>query len=631
MSAKNTNRSTGLCSGLLVTLAATAIAGCGGGGGAGTPTPAPTPTSAAPSIITQPAAATVADGASAQFSITAAGDAPLAYQWRRNGVDLADGAGITGATTATVNLTAPYPYNASQITVRVTNAAGNVVSGNALLTVTPVAPTIATQPANISGTVEAPAILSATISGGTPPVTYQWTRDGKVIAGATSASYTIASLDFRDNAAAFVLDITNPAGTFSTQAAMLSVLPKLTSFNFTVDTTDDLVDVDISDGKCLTVANNCSLRAAVMQADTTQDEDVANINVPAGIYKLTLEPGAKRSGSNGNLNLSMPAIGFGDIYITGAGAARTIIDGDQRDNVLEIGSRRPVFLNGLTLRNGRTVSGKTGGIISNAGNLKISDCVIENGRAVTFGGGIYSSGGVSLRRSTIRSNSAAQGGGLYVTDFTSNLVYYDTISGNQAIDGGGIYNAAIMYLVNSTISTNTADTNGGGIFAAAGSLDYPVETSIYSTSIIGNDADHDGDELFGGTGGGVFNATGSSFIVVNSLLARNTLRATLLYNDCSGNLEPYSFNLLGEASGCKFTGNSQAWGLISIDKVDPALKDNGGPTFTHAISDGPGSAREFAVPFCIDADAIVLTTDQRGAPRGTTCDIGAYQFGAVIP
>ena len=643
MSAKNTNHTTGLCSGLLVTIAAMTIAGCGGGGGGGSsgggvgvggggsgtpaPTPAPAPAPLAPTITTQPAPATVADGAVVQFSITAAGDTPLTYQWRRNGTDLADGAGVAGATTATMSLTAPYPFNVSQISVRVANAAGNVVSGNALLTVTPVAPTIAAVPANTRVTAGAPATLVPAISGGTAPITYQWRRDGKVIAGATSASYTIGTADFRDNAAVFVLDITNPAGTFSTQATMLTVLPPGASTVFTVDTVDDLVDGDIADGKCLTLENNCSLRAAVMQAEASTDSQTV-INVPAGIYKLTLEPGAKLSGSNGNLNISTPAIVFGDIYITGAGAARTIIDGDQRDNVLEIGSSRPVFLNGLTLRNGRTVSGKTGGIISNAGYLKIADCVIENGQAATFGGGIYNFGSLSVYRSTIRSNSAKWGGGL-VSRGTSRL-YDSTISGNQAsIDGGGIYNLSITTLVNSTISTNTANTDGGGIYAAAGSVDDPVLSAIYSTSIIGNDADHDRDQL-GGNGGGVFVGTNSRFVAVNSLFARNTLLDSPQYDDCRGTLELEGYFLIGERGGCTFTGN-QNWRQASIDAVDPVLKDNGGPTFTHATFDGVGSAHDFGFAACIDDTGAPLTTDQRGAPRGADCDVGAFEFGATAP
>jgi hypothetical protein len=65
------------------------LAGCGGGGGgSGTPVPSPAPVptpAAAPSIATQPAAVTVADGTMAQFTITAVGDAApclsMAPQW----------------------------------------------------------------------------------------------------------------------------------------------------------------------------------------------------------------------------------------------------------------------------------------------------------------------------------------------------------------------------------------------------------------------------------------------------------------------------------------------------------------------------------------------------------------------
>jgi len=123
--------------GMAVLMAATMVAGCGGGGGS--PPVGPSPAPIAPSISVQPADTNVADGAIANFSVTAAGDAPLMYQWRRNGVDLVDGAGVAGAASAALALTAPFSFNASQISVRVSNAAGDIVSNNALLTVTAVA------------------------------------------------------------------------------------------------------------------------------------------------------------------------------------------------------------------------------------------------------------------------------------------------------------------------------------------------------------------------------------------------------------------------------------------------------------------------------------------------------------
>src|SRR5579863_10216172 len=72
---------------VLCALAAAALAGCGGGGGAGTN--AKTTSGAVPPQITaQPQSATVASGATATFSISATGSAPLTYQWMKNSANI---------------------------------------------------------------------------------------------------------------------------------------------------------------------------------------------------------------------------------------------------------------------------------------------------------------------------------------------------------------------------------------------------------------------------------------------------------------------------------------------------------------------------------------------------------------
>ncbi|MGB5696912.1 MAG: choice-of-anchor Q domain-containing protein, partial [Polyangiales bacterium] len=57
------------------------------------------------------------------------------------------------------------------------------------------------------------------------------------------------------------------------------------------------------------------------------------------------------------------------------------------------------------------------------------------------------------------------------------------------------------------------------------------------------------------------------------------------------------------------------------------LRDNGGPTMTHALL--PGSVAIDVIPEvdCVDADGAPLTTDQRGEsrPGGTMCDVGAFE------
>lgn len=82
-------------------------------------------------ITTQPASVTVAAGQPATFTVVAAGTAPLTYQWKRNGADIA------GANAATYTIASTTTGdNAAQFTVTVGNAAGSVTSSAATLTVT---------------------------------------------------------------------------------------------------------------------------------------------------------------------------------------------------------------------------------------------------------------------------------------------------------------------------------------------------------------------------------------------------------------------------------------------------------------------------------------------------------------
>ena len=88
-----------------------------------------------PSITVQPANQTVAAGATATFSVTASGTAPLAYQWMKNG------ANISGATSS--GYTTPPTIaadNGAAFQVNVSNSFGNQTSNAATLTVNTSAP-----------------------------------------------------------------------------------------------------------------------------------------------------------------------------------------------------------------------------------------------------------------------------------------------------------------------------------------------------------------------------------------------------------------------------------------------------------------------------------------------------------
>ena len=79
--------------------------------------------SQAPGITTQPASRTVSAGQSATFTVAASGTAPLSYQWRRNGGNIA------GATAASYTLaSAQLADNGAVFDVVVTNGFGSATS-----------------------------------------------------------------------------------------------------------------------------------------------------------------------------------------------------------------------------------------------------------------------------------------------------------------------------------------------------------------------------------------------------------------------------------------------------------------------------------------------------------------------
>ncbi|WP_395683911.1 choice-of-anchor Q domain-containing protein [Dokdonella sp.] len=402
-------------------------------------------------------------------------------------------------------------------------------------------------------------------------------------------------------------------------AGLLPLRNARADVTFVVDNVVDRIDDNTADGLCHTSAGTCSLRAAIMQANHL-DVPAVRIEVPAGTYTITIP----RSGADfdaedsGDLDMK-PLNGNQRVFIHGAGAANTIIDGNHTERVLFVSNGARTTIARLTIRNGATLSG---GGISNFGELTVLESVVE-GNEGADGGGIYSSGTLTVERSTIRSNIATRGGGLYLTG--PSRLRGSTVHNNGANDGGGIHaTSQPLYLVNSTVSTNYANTNGGGIYSAG-------TTSLYNASVINNDADHDRDEN-GGIGGGVYVASGT-FGISNTLIAQNTILDAPIDDDCNGFVVAFGWNLFGETDGCAFGGMGAASvGRVSASTIGP-LQANGGPTSTHALLAGSQAIDTvFAADGCYDENLARLSIDQRGAlrPAGARCDVGAYEYDALF-
>ena len=89
-----------------------------------------------PSITQQPQSTTNCAGATATFSVTASGTAPLYYQWQTNSVNLVNGGDYSGVTSNVLTVSPVSSADAGSYQCIVTNASGSLTSSVATLTVT---------------------------------------------------------------------------------------------------------------------------------------------------------------------------------------------------------------------------------------------------------------------------------------------------------------------------------------------------------------------------------------------------------------------------------------------------------------------------------------------------------------
>jgi len=95
-------------------------------------------TGQAPVIVSQPAGRTVLPGATATFTVAAAGDPPLSYSWQMGGANLADSGNLTGSASNTLCVANANAVNAGTYSVLITNSFGSTTSVVAVLNVTDV-------------------------------------------------------------------------------------------------------------------------------------------------------------------------------------------------------------------------------------------------------------------------------------------------------------------------------------------------------------------------------------------------------------------------------------------------------------------------------------------------------------
>jgi hypothetical protein len=424
---------------------------------------------------------------------------------------------------------------------------------------------------------------------------------------------------------------------FATSSLHLFTVRGLPGCVLTVNSTADTAnptDPYLSLREAIALVNSASLPSglspqilAQIQGTLHNDGTDQIVFDPAGVTGPIVLTG-------GRLELSLRQTTAG-IVIDG-GTAGVTLDGNNRSQVLQIGSGVDAVVDHLTIRHG---SGGSGSGIYNAGTLTLSHSTLS---ANSNGVGVYNQGLATVSDCTISGNS---GGGLVNSVSASLTVASSILSGNTSGDyGGGIANSdggtltvtgctlfgnstntggggistgnySTLTLSNSTLFDNTVGSYGGGLYAETG---FSSRVSVADCTISSNSVTRYG-------GGGIF-ASGSGLLLKNTIVAGN-LSGNGGFLDVSATLDSTSSNnLIGIGDrGLSGISNGRGGNLVGNSgyPIDPRLgplADNGGPTLTQAVlADSParGAGSTTGAP----------ATDQRGLPRvvGGEIDIGAYQ------
>jgi CSLREA domain-containing protein len=228
--------------------------------------------------------------------------------------------------------------------------------------------------------------------------------------------------------------------------------------SFTVNSTADQPDANPGDGICRTASNTCTLRAAIMEANSSPGADT--ITLPAGVYSLGIP----------SVNDDLDTTGDFDIHtsitILGAGADITIIDAGNplpgadptakgMDRLIEVHpTAGNVTIKDVTLRDGFTTD--DGGALQNwsSGLLLLERIKVLNSYAGGSGGGINNANPAFYEWATAPLNSPKSG---------RIEIRNSALSGNAAGDSGAAVNNTAMGMVSILAGTQVVNNPGAMI------------------------------------------------------------------------------------------------------------------------------------------------------------------------
>lgn len=371
--------------------------------------------------------------------------------------------------------------------------------------------------------------------------------------------------------------------------------------DFVVNSVGDQMDFTPGDGICETILGECTLRAAIEEANVLGRTAIIDI----GLRPRTI------SVQGGQLDIT------GDIFLDGTGST---LDAAAASRIFDVADGASLTVRNLTLTGGM-VTDDSGGAIRNAGTLRMRRSSITNSHATgagASGGGIFNSDGlVDISDTVISGSSATRAGGAIEANAGITLIVDSEMSGNDAGaapgNGGALHltGQGVVTVIDSTIVRNVAASEGGGLWNSSTGVMTVDGCTLRSNDANGMSADHGGGGLFNdggfmtvrativrdnealmgsGSGGGVFN-NGGELQIIRSLIEDNrSSRAGGGIEVVAGSTRIVGSRISlnntgsspGNGGGLHLTGAGDVW-VVGTTVVSNTASSEGGGLWNSAV------------------------------------------------
>ena len=429
---------------------------------------------------------------------------------------------------------------------------------------------------------------------------------------------------------------------FARQLGAIALLAApLALADFVVNSTQDLGDLDTGDDVCSIQPAGlgdpqCTLRAAIQQANATAGDDTITFDVTG-----TITLGSSLPAISTPINITGPGGDGITVDCAGQMMTRTALaytnaaagttysvaditlqncttDDTAGGGAISFAATAPSTLNlsNVTVTASAANAGPGGALLVAAGNTaNVTGGTYSDNTADGMGGAIFNAGNLTIDGTTLADNTSGDHGGglasvLPGAGGSLSIIGGSVVSGNDAggNNGGGVYisediSAFVSIIENATLTDNSA-ANGGGVAIGKGSLD------IAASTIDNNSASAAGGGVFLGADGGF-----GAVVMVNSTVSTNTAANGGGFGAADGNTEPSSVInstiALNTGNGFDLGDNPQL--IIGGDAA-------GGRFYKNLLADN--TAANCATPFNHSGDEVnagsnVSTDDSCGLTQST--------------